>query len=338
MSEIVRKLATVERIIEITPIEGADLICAYKVRGWKVVDTVNKYKVGDLVIFCEIDSFIPHELAPFLSKGKEPKEYLGVRGERLRTVKLRGCISQGLLLPIGVINHMDGLEGWDVTEILNINKWEAPVNAQLAGMAKGNFPHWARKTNQQRCQNIKSYIQTWYENDVLWEVTIKLDGSSMSIGHNNGEIVVCSHNIELKLDQEGNAFVDAANKLNILDKLSKYGNIVISGELIGNGIQKNREHLQSHEFYVFDIFDVDEQKYIGCKDRLKIVEELGLHHVPILYKSITLKELDLDTIDKILEFAEGPSMNNNKREGLVFKLIDGCDSFKAVANSYILEK
>ena len=95
-----RKLATIRRIAEIRPIENANKIYHYRVDGWWVVDTVDKFQVGDLVIYLEIDSWVPTELAPFLSKGKEPREYNGVKGERLKTVKLRGAVSQGLLLPI----------------------------------------------------------------------------------------------------------------------------------------------------------------------------------------------------------------------------------------------
>jgi RNA ligase (TIGR02306 family) len=95
-----RKLATIRRIADIQPIEGADAIEVATVDGWKVVIKKNEFKVGDLAVYLEIDSWIPHELAPFLSKGQEPREYNGVKGERLRTIKLRGTTSQGLLLKI----------------------------------------------------------------------------------------------------------------------------------------------------------------------------------------------------------------------------------------------
>lgn len=105
MNDVVRKLASIQKIVEIKPIEGADRICAYKVLGWWVVDTVGRYNVGDLVIYCEIDGFLPNSIAPFLSKGKEPREYNGVKGERLRTIKLRGQLSQGLILPVTILNR-----------------------------------------------------------------------------------------------------------------------------------------------------------------------------------------------------------------------------------------
>ena len=104
MSE--RKLAKIVKIDDVMPIQGADKIAHYKVGGWYVVDKKDQYNIGGLAVYCEIDSWIPTELAPFLSKGKEPREYNGVKGERLKTIKLRGALSQGLLLPV---RNFDGM-------------------------------------------------------------------------------------------------------------------------------------------------------------------------------------------------------------------------------------
>ena len=168
-----RKLATIRKIEEIKPIVGADTIQQYRVDGWWVVDKIGTYSVGDLVCYVEIDSWIPHSIAPFLSKGKEPREFNAVKGERLRTLKLRGCLSQGLLLPIThVPDTVSILEGGDVTELLNIQKWEALIPAQLAGQARGTFPTEIPKTDQERVQNIN--IESVYAN--TYEVTEKLHG------------------------------------------------------------------------------------------------------------------------------------------------------------------
>ena len=352
-----RKLATVRKIDALEPIDGADLIETAVIGGWKVVVKKGEFTVGELATYFEIDSWIPTELAPFLtSEGKEPREYNGIKGERLRTVKLRGAISQGLLLPVTVLYTAvetrlkeSGValetiplivnEDMDVSDLLNIHKYEPPMPAQLAGMAKGNFPSWGRKTDQPRCQNLKYEIEDAYNNDCKFEITIKLDGSSMSVGRNNEDLVVCSRNLSLKLDQENNAFVDAAHKANLLEKLSNYGkNIFISSELMGPGIQKNRENFGNTQFFVYDILDVDTREYIPGEIRRKITQELGLQHVPVLYESITLKELGLDSIDKILAFAEGISINAKTREGVVFKSIDGSFSFKAISNSFLLKE
>ena len=94
-----RKLATIRKIDSLTPIEGADKIELATVGGWKVVAQKGLYNVGDLAVYFEIDSWIPETLAPFLVKGKEARVFEGVAGERLKTIKLRGQISQGLLMP-----------------------------------------------------------------------------------------------------------------------------------------------------------------------------------------------------------------------------------------------
>jgi RNA ligase (TIGR02306 family) len=231
----------------------------------------------------------------------------------------------------------------DLSEALGIQKWEKPISAQLSGMVKGNFPTLFRKTDEERIQNCKKLFQQAYDNDWLFEVSIKLDGSSASFGNliteEGIDVHVCSRNMSLKLDQEGNSFVDVAKSLNLIEKLSALTDrqIQFSGELMGPGIQGNREKLAQHEVFIFNVFDVDKQEYISVKERKELVEQFGLKQVPILHESITLRELGLDTIEKVLAFAEGPSLNAKLREGLVFKAIDGSCSFKAIANSYLLK-
>lgn len=351
MSEITRKMASVQRVAEVRSIEGADLICAYKINGWWVVDQVGKYQVGDLTIYCEIDSWIPTEIAPFLSKGKEPREYFGVKGERLRTVRLKGQLSQGLLLPYetlavefeGNTGIGDWEEGDDVSEELDIQKWEAPVNAQLAGIMKGNWPHFIQKTDQERIQNIQREITDAFNNKDKFEVTVKLDGSSCTVYYNNGELGVCSRNIDLKLDQEGNAFVDIAKKTGLIDALTKLNrNIAVQGELMGPGIQGNKEDFKENRLFVFDIYDIDNQCYFSVTDRMDIFRELQALG-GCMYLDLTPLDqnhfitLPSDDIDKLLKLAEGSSINAKIREGIVFKRLDGKFSFKIINNEFLLK-
>ena len=158
-----RKLAKIVKIDELNPIEGADKIEVATVGGWKVVAQKGLYNVGDLAVYFEIDSWIPNTVAPFLTRPEHyPKVFEGVEGERLKTIKLRGQLSQGLLMPykeaIPFAEQGVLIEGDDVTELLGIKKWEKPVNAQLAGVCKGNFPSLIPKTDQERCQNLKKEI------------------------------------------------------------------------------------------------------------------------------------------------------------------------------------
>jgi RNA ligase (TIGR02306 family) len=339
-----RKLASIKPITYIKPIEGADAIeCAIVDGGWPVVVKKGEYKVGDIAIYLEIDSWVPHELAPFLSKGQEPREYNGVKGERLRTVKLRGQVSQGLLLPIELTFWRD--IGTDLTESLGIQKWEPPIPAQLQGTMKGNFPHFIPKTDQERCQNLRKEIFETYK-DEIYEVTVKLDGSSTTIYVKDGEVGVCSRNIDL-LETEGNSFWKAAREQNIIEPLlqlskEKGEEYAIQGELIGEGIQGNPEKLKGQRFYLFDIYSITCGEYFKANVRYSILDKLKMlgadvEHVPIIDTDVRVAQA-YDTIDDLLEFAEGQSLNpQTKREGLVFKSWESDFTFKAIANSYLLK-
>ena len=338
-----RKLATIRRIDEIRPIEGADTIEAAVVGGWVVVVKRDEFTVGDLAVYLEIDSWVPTELAPFLSKGSEPREFNGVKGERLRSIKLRGVVSQGLLLPLSVvygkIGPIDIQEGRDITDLLGIQKWEAPIPAQLAGQVRGMFPSWGKKTDAERCQNLTDEIKQAYDENIQFEITIKLDGTSMSAGIGpDGEFHVCSRNLSLKLDQICNTYVDVAKMYDLESKMKSLNRqLMISGEIIGEGIQTNQEKIKGQDYYVFNIWDPIRGEYLSANERKQIVTLLGLKHTPVLYESVTLRELGLDTLEKILKFAEGPSLNATSREGVVFKSVDGKFMFKAVSNSWLMK-
>ena len=338
MSE--RKLATIRKISDIKLIPNADSICGYLIDGWTVVDSIGKYEKDQLVVFLEVDSFVPHELAPFLSKGKEPREFEGVKGERLRTIKLRGQISQGLLLPISSCVEKQGCwsslsEGDDVTEWLNIIKWERPMNAQLAGMARGNFPTLVPKTDQERIQNLtRSFAE--YQLDT-WSITEKLDGSSCTFYlDDEGVFHVCSRNLDLKED-EANSFWKVARKFQIEDIMRHnfMKGMAIQGEMIGEGIQGNQYKVQL-DFYVYDMYNTTTGQYILPVQLKAACEKLGLKHVPILAESISLHA---SSIQSILEYAEGKSvLNGSNREGVVFKSNSVHDrSFKSISNSWLLK-
>lgn len=344
-----RKLATIRVIDELNPIEGADAIECAVVGGWKVVVKKGEYSVGDLAVYLEIDSWVPTELAPFLSKGKEPREFEGIKGERLRTVKLRGQISQGLLLPISLIESMGpnndvGFscevrieEGFDMTEALGIVKWERPMNAQLAGMARGNFPTQIPKTDQERVQNIKKEIAAAAEAGATFEVTEKLEGSSMTCYLIEGVFGVCSRNLDLK-EEGGTTFWEVARREDIETKMKaidEHWSFAIQGELIGPGIQGNIYNLSKPEFYVFDVYNIQTGEYLKPAARLALIQRMGLNHVPVIHPSWPVTS----SIEGLLEAAEGQTVlltSNHEREGIVFKEVNGGITFKAISNKYLL--
>jgi RNA ligase (TIGR02306 family) len=330
-----REMATVRMITEINPIENADAIEVATVDGWEVVIRKGEYNVGAIIVFCEIDSWMPTELAPFLSKGKTPRMYEGVVGERLRTIKLRGQISQGLILSTEILTGFWDI-GEDVTEQLNILKYDPPVNANLAGISRGNFPIEFPKTNQARIQNCSKYLGKWLSEENCFEVTEKLEGSSMTCFLLDDVFGVCSKNINLK-ESEGNSFWSCARRLDIERKMreSGYENFALQGELIGPGIQKNIYKLKQTDFKVFDIITPKGPRQ--PTSRISLLKSMDIESVPVLAHIYVNEEFS--TMKDIILSADGQSkLYKTKREGLVFKHMTANLSFKVISNTYLLKQ
>lgn len=337
-----RALATLRRIEEIAPIEGADKIEVARVGGWRVVVKKGEYQVGQLAVYFEIDSFIPHDLAPFLTKpGKEPAEFNGVKGQRLRTVRLRGQISQGLLLPFEYCISAAGCtsatqEGDDVTEWLQIQKWEKPIPASMAGVMRGNFPSCVPKTDQQRIQNIRtSELEQYLGRE--FEVTEKMDGTSCTmLLDTDGVFHVCSRNIDLERD-ENNIYWQMAIKYNVEEKLRNMSDlgsgVAIQGEICGPGIQGNQYGFTEPDFFVYDMYSAQDGTYCPPAMRQEIAILMGLKHVPV----ISMGKLKTTDRDVFLRDADDRSVfNETPREGLVFKF-NSADrfSFKVISNAWL---
>lgn len=358
-----RRLVSVRKIDDIEDIPNADLIKAAVIGGWKVVVKAGEFQPGDLCVFFEIDSFLPADDPRYEFLLKNKTTWMGKEGIRLRTIRLRRALSQGLALPLKSFPEIEGelkfifdtfkatpqcddphYENMDFTDLLKVDKWEPPVlNAQLAGFAKGNFPSFGRKTDQERIENIKNEV--FIKNkDSLFEVTLKLDGSSCSAYFKDGEVGVCSRNLELKLSEENanNAFIETATRLNLLEALKKLGkNIMVSSELLGPGIQGNRENLAINDLFVFDIFDIDAGEYLSPKERIIIFNKLCKNgftgkHIPILFESVKLSDIGVVDVASSKEFVKIKSISNSIAEGCVFKRDDGQFSFKSINNDFLL--
>ena len=339
-----RKLATVRIITDIKPIEGADMIELATVGGWNVVVAKNVgHKVNDKVVYCEIDSFLPiREEFEFLRKSSY-KKMGDQEGFRLKTIRLRGQVSQGLILPIGVLPITEFAtahnlpEGMDVTEMLGIVKYEPPIPAELSGKVKGQFPSFLRKTDEERVQNlVKEYEEYRIQSKHQFYITEKLDGSSATFYLNNGEFGVCSRNLEL-LETEGNTFWKVAREMDLENKLRQYGrNLSLQGELIGEGIQGNPYKIKGHTVKFFNVFDIDKQQRVGINEFLTIMDELNLDFVPYLEVPAMLP----NTVEGMLKYAEGKSRLNDKteREGVVVRSMDNTISFKAISNNFLLNE
>jgi len=338
-----RKLATIRKVFDIQPIENADNIEVATVDGWKVVVKKGEFEKGDLGVFFEIDSFLPIEdRYEFLKKSSYKTMTDGTEGFRLKTVKLRKQISQGLLLPLNLFPEIKPSLGEDVTEQLNIKKYEPPIPACLSGVIKGRFPSFIQKTDQERIQNLPLYFETLKEME--FEESEKLNGSSATYYVKDGEFGVCSRNLELK-ESETNTLWQVAKKIEIKESLEKLKrNIAIQGELVGEGINKNTLKLMGHHFYIFDIFDIDNHRYLTPGERYKLIGRMNsdqLKQVPII-NIIKIFEI-YDSMEKMLEYADRKSVisPNVSREGIVFKsceLYEGDTvSFKVINNNYLLK-
>ena len=338
-----RVMAWVAKVESVIKHPNADALDICMVGGWKCVTRKDEFEPGESVVYISIDSWVPHELAPFLSKGKEPREFNGVKGERLRTIKLRNEISQGLILPVSVITQ-DGvngqeypfIEGSDVTELLGIQKYEAPIPVQLSGMARGIFPSEIPRTDQERIQNLRAEVTEAFQRKLTFTIEEKLEGTSCTFYlAKDGDFHVCSRNFSLKHDGTNTYWV-IADELGIEDLMRKhdlYG-YAIQGEICGPGIQGNIYGLSKPTFYVFDVYSTDTGKHLVPIHRIGLVSRLGLNTVPVLS---TYSELGTDNIDELLKDADGSSKLNPKvlREGLVFKESNGGMTFKVISNEYL---
>jgi RNA ligase (TIGR02306 family) len=261
-------------------------------------------------------------------------------GFRLKTIRLRGQVSQGLILPMSVFGDFGwtAYEGLDVTERLAIVKYEPPIPAELAGKVRGNFPGFLHKTDEERVQNLTKDYAKWVEEGLDFYVTEKLDGSSATFYLRDDLFGVCSRNLDLE-ETEGNTFWKVARELKLEEKLRENGrNLAIQGELIGEGIQGNPYKIKGHTVKFFNVFDIDFQTYYGLPMFLATMQHgLKLETVPFL-TNLTMKLPE--TIDEMLAYADGKSVLNDRfdREGVVIRSMDRKISFKAISNKFLLNE
>jgi RNA ligase (TIGR02306 family) len=302
-----RKLASIQKIKSLEPIEEADAIERATVLGWQLVVKKGEFKVGDLCIYCEIDSLFPD---------KPEFEFLRPRKMRVKTIRLRGQISQGICFPLSFLPADFAIvEDADCTEALGIVKYEPPVPAHLSGIAKGKFPSFIPKTDETRVQVMQRLLDK-YKGETCY-LTEKLDGSSATFYFYQNEFGVCSRNLDLLEDGE-NTFWKVARALDIETKLrSLNGNFALQGELVGEHIQDNKLKLRGHTVYFFNIFDIDRFEYFPYARFVKTIGDLNLQTVPILSTDYSLS----NDIDSIIQMATRKSAVNPDvwAEGIVIR-------------------
>jgi RNA ligase (TIGR02306 family) len=325
-----RKLASIQKISKLEPIEGADSIVKATVLGWQLVVKKDEFNIGDLCVYCEIDSILPE---------KPEFEFLKPRKMRIRTIKLRGQISQGICFPLSILPPDVKIEeGKDVTDILGITKYEPPIPASLEGIAKGKFPSFIPKTDEARVQVLQDILDK-YKGETFF-YTEKLDGSSATYYLYDGQFGVCSRNLEL-IETEENTLWKLAREHKIEEKLKSLNkNYAIQGEIIGESVQSNKYNLRGQDIWFFNVYDIDEHRFLDFEEFVFFFKNLNLKTVPVLETNYELS----GNIEELVRLSVGKSvLNDVQREGIVLRPLkeiedgSGRISFKAINPKFLLK-
>lgn len=343
-----RKLASIQRIWKIEPIEGADRIELAYVLGWQCVVNKDQFKPMDLAVYFEIDSFLPirPEFEFMRSSSYRRTDIMG-EGFRLRTMRFRGQISQGLLLPIEQFPEIpvDVELGRDVSDILDVKKWEIEEKATTGGTVIGTLPVDVPHTDETRVQAEPDLIEDFA--GLEYYISTKMDGSSHSVSLDEDGFHVTGHNYEYK-DDGKSAFYNLVKREDIEDRMRKFYKdnglrvLTIQGELCAPGIQQNRLKLTRPEWYVFTIRE--NGKRVGLKRMQEICKATELQMVPVEEVGTDLPS-KYPTVEALLERADGEYPKGGKKEGIVIRptepvyceRISASLSMKVVSNKYLLK-
>lgn len=344
-----RKLASIQYIHDITPIDGADRIELAHVLGWQCVVKKGEFKVGDRGVYFEIDSFLPeHSEFEFLRPSCfKDSEILGP-GFRLKTQRFRGQISQGLLLPLSIFPEIDPETpvNTDVTEVLGIRKWEVEERATTGGTVIGTLPPDVPHTDETRIQALPELLDQFRGKP--YYISTKMDGSSHSISIDEiGRFSVTGHNYEYK-DDDSSAFYRLVKSRDYRSAMERYMAengiklLTIQGEFCAPGIQQNRLKLTKPEWFIFTV-RID-GKRVGLEKMKEVAEAINALTVPIEETGVDLPA-HYPTVEALLARAEGQYPNGGPKEGIVIRtiepefcpLISGPLSFKVVSNKYLLK-
>lgn len=354
-----RKLVTARVISDIQPIPNADAIEVATVDGWEVVVKKGEFKIGDTCLYFEIDSLIP-ATGYFDFLAPRAKMYDGVLRARIKTIKLRGQISQGLVAPIrDFVASWDDIGSYDFDAVLNVIKYEPPQDGSGCA-AGGTFPVFIPKTDEERCQNIFAKYKARHS-DVVFQKSLKLDGSSITMAwitepdwflpnlgqdgepyaheYDDAQFIVASRNQTLRYNPESRWWMGVENT-QVIERMKALGkSIAVQGELMGPGIQKNRENFTEYKIFAFRVWFIDEQRFGTDEEFHDICRTLGLEIVPQLGRCKPFEEFE--TVKDMLADADRPSINNKIAEGVVYKSVNLVNGqmihFKAINNKFLLK-
>ncbi len=325
-----RKLASLQRIASVSAIEGADLIEKVGILGWHCVAKKGEFRPGDLCVYFEIDSLLPEQPEfEFLRKSSWNSV---LKKFRLRSTKLRGVLSQGLSLPMGVFPVLADLaEGDDVTALLGVEKFEPSVPAHLQGMARA-FSWPVSKTDEPRVESEPELLAALQGK--AYYITEKLDGTSATYLVEGGEFHACSRNLSL-VESETNLYWTMAKQLRLEEILRQHEastgqRLAIQGEICGPGVQGNPLHLEAAELFVFSLTDVGSRARLTWAEMVDWCQAHGLSTVPLLEAGESFA-YGMAEIFSLSEAKTGA-------EGVVVRAQDQSVSFKKINNHYLLKR
>ncbi len=313
-----RNLASVQKITKIQPIENADTICCVTVLGWQVVCRKDEVKEGDLIVYAEIDSLLP-DIPLF-----EDIKRITNGTMRIRTVRMRGQVSQGICFPLSILenfglNLKDVFEGQDVTSEMGIIQYQDEIPVELLGKAKGYMPAQIPKSGIYRVQTMQDVLDK-YKGTLCYE-TEKLDGESITFYLKDGEFGVCSKEVDF-FETSDSLHWKMAKQYNIEEKLrftqqqsSNVGyNYSMQGEIIGEGIKKNKYKIKGQKVLLYNMFNIDKHRYLNYDEFVRATTALDLERVPVINDKLVLPS----DINELVALSNGRSMIcDTKREGIV---------------------
>ena len=342
-----RTLVHIEKIHTIEPIEGADRIELVKLLDWQCVAKKGEFQVGDLAAYHEIDSLVPE---------KDEYEFLRDRKFRVRTIKLKGNVSQGLALPLGILPEGNYKEGQDVTELLgvihydpqhlsNVAKRQATPRSKFMKFcfrsalfrkiyfalkpkkAKG-WPGFVAHTDEENIQNIFRAVKRDF-GDATFYVTEKVDYQSATYftrTYKKWGIIpykvfgVLSRTMSKGKKDDGSLWWKNAKKYDIEKKLrSVKKDITIQGESGSTNVQKNKYKIKGPRLWVFNVVENKAGYHYNLDEMETFCKKHKFEVAPVLDREFKLPE----TVEELLEYSRGYSVLNEKtiREGVVIRLI-----------------
>ena len=339
-----RKLASIQYVHNITPIEGAEKIECVHVLGWQCVANKDQFSIGDKCVYMEVDSFLPVcERFEFLRESSFKENEIMGAGFRLKTMKFKGQISQGLVQPLEILPEGKYEIGDDVTELLGIRKWEIEERVSNDGTVIAEFPSEISKTDELRVQSYPELIEE-FKSVKGYYISTKMDGCSVTMYKSGDHFGVCGRNYEYADDDKCDMW-KYAHEHRIEERLKEnnFDDIAIQGEFCGPGIQKNRLNLKTPEWYVFTVTDMNTNKRLSLHKLEEICKLLGLNMVPI---EEVEEEFQYKSVDELLERAKGKYASGKNKEGIVIRpieavysnIIAGPLSMKVLNNDYLLKE